>query len=68
MPLAGEEVREFYGQDDGFLQGFFGLFETCDIFPVDIGFFAQDGAGEGAAEFFAVGVLVIVVAVGGTSD
>ncbi len=23
LPVSGEEMRELYGQDDGFLQGFF---------------------------------------------
>lgn len=44
------------------------MFETGDVFPVDVGLLGEDGAGEGAAEFLGVGVLfVVVVAVGAPS-
>jgi hypothetical protein len=42
--FAGEEVRELDREDDGFLEGFFRLFETGDVFPPDVGRFGQDGA------------------------
>lgn len=45
-PFPSEEVREFDRKDDGFLEGFFGLFETCDVGPEDVGRFGEDGTWE----------------------
>jgi len=36
-------VRELDGKDDCFFEGFFGLFETCDVGPEDVGCFGEDG-------------------------
>lgn len=41
--LTCEEVWEFNGQNNGFLQGLFGSFESSDIVPLDIWFLHDDG-------------------------
>lgn len=37
------------------------MFETGDVFPADVGFLGEDGAGEGPAEFLGVGVAFVFV-------
>lgn len=42
--LAGEEMRELDGQDDGLAQGLFGRFEPGDVRPLDVGRLGEDRA------------------------
>lgn len=56
-------MRELDGQNDGLFQRFFCSFETCDVFPPDVGLLCEDGACECAAELLRVGVLFAVFVV-----
>lgn len=52
-----EDLFESDGQNDSLLESVLGILETCDILPLDVGLFADDGIVELALE-----VVVLLVA------
>ena len=59
-----EKMRKLDGQDDSLLERLLGCFQSCNIRPLDIWFFREDGRLQCALQLFCVCiVLVLVVAI-----